>query len=134
MGISTLSAEDVQALKDITAVHISAILAQDWTAWTATCTDDVILLPPGDARVDGRETAAQWLEGFPKALEFAGEPSIVRGSGNMAFTSGSARGQMEIDGEAVDAGFKWLAVFEKQEDGTWKMLADMWNDDASSAA
>ncbi len=93
-----------------------------------------MLLPPGDAQVDGREAAAQWFEGFPKFLEFAGEPSVVRGSGNIAFTTGSAEGKLEVDGEAVDARFKWLAVFEKQADNSWKMVADMWNDDRGSNA
>ena len=129
MSTSILSPADVQALKDITAVHIRTALARDWTAWTATCTDDVMLLPPGDARVDGREAAAQWFEGFPKLLEFEGEPSVVRGGGNMAFTTGVARAKLEMDGKVVDAGFKWLAIFERQEYGGWKMLANMYNDE-----
>ena len=127
MSTSSLSAEDIQALKDITAIHIESSLAADWRAWTSTCTDDVILLPPGDSRVDGREAAAEWLEGFPRVLEFDGEPSVVRGSGAMAFTTGVARARLEVEGEAVDAAMKWLAVFEQQEDGGWKMLVDMWN-------
>lgn len=50
--MSALSATDIQALKDITATHVRAGLAADWEAWTATCADDVMLLPPGAARVD----------------------------------------------------------------------------------
>jgi ketosteroid isomerase-like protein len=127
MGAPSLSPEDVQALKDITATHVRTSLAADWKGWTSTCSDDVILLPPGDHRIDGKMAAAEWLEGFPRVLEFAGEPSLVRGSENMAFTTGIARAKLEMEGEVVDAAMKWLAIFERQDDGGWKMLVDMWN-------
>jgi ketosteroid isomerase-like protein len=130
MNTSALTPEDVQALREITQIHINSSLNQDWRAWTATCSDDVLLLPPGAARVDGREATAKWLEGFPKILEFSGEPSVVQGNGTMAFTSGSAPAKLEVNGEVTEARFKWLAVFEKDEGGTWKMIANMFNDDA----
>ena len=134
MSTSVLSPEDIQALKEITATHIESSLAGDRKAWTSTCTDDVILLPPGDSRVDGKEAAAEWLEGFPKVLEFKGSPSVVRGTGNMAFTTGVAHTKLEMDGEAIDAAMKWLAVFERQDNGGWKMIVDMWNGDPLAGA
>ena len=134
MSASTLSPEDIQALKEITAVHVEASLARDWRAWVSTCTDDVILLPPGDSRVDGREAAEEWLEGFPKVLAFSSSPSVVRGTGNMAFTTGVAHAKLEMDGEPIDAAMKWLAVFDRQGDGGWKMVVDMWNGDPLAGA
>ncbi len=128
MTRSPLTPEDVQALRDITATHIRTGLAGDWAGWTDTCSEDVILIPPGDSHIHGRATAQEWLESFPRFIEFAGEPSVVRGSGDMAFTTGVAHGKLEIDGEAVDTVFKWLAVLERQDDGEWKMLADAWNE------
>ena len=128
MNPSTLSPEDVQALKDITATHLETGLRADWRGWVETCTDDVMLLPPGAHRVDGREAARVWLEDFPKLVAFEGEPSVIHGSGTMAFTSGVATAKFEIDGEVVDGAMKWLAICERQEDGGWKLLADMWND------
>ena len=129
MNPSTLSPEDVQALKGITATHLETGLRSDWQGWVATCTDDVILLPPGSGRLDGREAAKAWLDGFPKMLEFEGEPSVVQGCGTLAFTTGVATAKLEIDGEIVDQAMKWLVVFERQDDGGWKMLANMWNDE-----
>ena len=129
MNPSTLSQEDVQALRDITATHLETHLRADWRGWLETCTDDVMLLPPGAHRVDGRENAEEWLKNFPKIVAFEGEPSIVQGSGTMAFTTGVAKAKFEVEGEIVDGALKWLAIFERQEDGDWKMLADMWNDE-----
>jgi len=128
MNPSTLSSEDVQALKDITAIHLECCVGGDWQRWVETCTDDVMVLPPGTHRLDGREAAKAWLDGFPKVVAFEGEPSVVQGTGTMAFTTGVARAKLEIDGEIVDQAIKWLAIFERQDDGGWKMLADMWND------
>ena len=127
MNPSTLTPQDVQALKDITAIHFASGLRADWAAWAAPCDDDVMILPPGAHRVDGRAAAAEWLESFPKLLEFSGKPSIIHGHGNIAFTTGVAHAKMEIDGAVVDDAMKWLGIFERQEDGSWKMLADMWN-------
>jgi len=70
-----------------------------------------------------------WLEDFPKMVAFEGEPSIIQGSGSLAFTTGVATAKFEIDGEIVDGAMKWLAICEKQANGEWKLLADMWNDE-----
>jgi ketosteroid isomerase-like protein len=129
MAESTLTPEDVQTLKDITQLHLTSGIPRAWDAWVATCTDDVMLLPPGEAKTVGKEAARNYLEGFPVTLEFSGEPALIKGSGDMAFTIGHARGKFEIDGEAVDIAMKWLAIYERQADGRWKMLADMWNGD-----
>lgn len=129
--MSALTATDIQALKDITATHLRSGLAADWGAWTATCADDVMLLPPGSARVDGRVAAKKWLEGFPRMTAFEGVPSAIRGSADMAFTTGTASAILVIDGKPTPGRFKWLAVFQKQADGKWRMLADMWNDDTA---
>lgn len=129
-----ITPEDVQELKDITATHMRAGLASDWKAWTDTCSDDVILLPPGAGRIDGRRDATEWLEGFPNLREFEGAPSTVRGDGRMAFTTGRARALMDVDGQEVETWFQWLAVFEKQLDGSWKMVADMWNEEGEDGA
>jgi ketosteroid isomerase-like protein len=129
MNPSTLSPEDVQALKEITAIHLETGLRADWRGWLETCTDDVMLLPPGAHRVNGREAALEWLGDFPKLVSFEGEPDFIRGSGTFAVSSGVAKAKFEIEGEIVDGAMKWLAVFEKQADGGWKMLADMWNDE-----
>lgn len=129
--MSALSATDIQALKDITATHVRAGLAADWEAWTATCADDVMLLPPGAARVDGRVAVQKWLEGFPSITAFEAVPSAVRGSADLAFTSGSGSMTVMVNGQPTPGRFKWLAVCQKQADGKWKMLADMWNDEAA---
>jgi hypothetical protein len=33
----------------------------------------------------------------------------------------------------VAARFKWLAVYEKQNNGKWMMVADIWNDEPTSS-
>jgi len=128
MSSSSLTAQDEQALRDITATHVRTGLAGDWAGWTATCTDDVVLVPPGDSHVIGREAAKEWLESFPRFLEFSAEPTVIRGSGDMAFTTGVAKAKLEVDGEPQDAAFKFLAVFQRQSNGEWKMAADGWNE------
>lgn len=128
MSNAPLTPKDIETLRGITATHLRASVAGDWDRWTATCTDDVILVAPGERHIHGREAAGKFLRQFPRFVEFEGEPSVVRGSGGMAFTTGVGQAKLEVDGDVQDTHFKWLAVFERQADGGWKMVADAWNE------
>jgi ketosteroid isomerase-like protein len=128
MGVSTLSPQDEQALKDITKLHLKCCIAADWKTWMSTCSEDVILLPPDSMGTHGLDEGQAMFETFPTTLEFEGEPSVIKGSGDMAFTSGYCKAKLVLDDTPTDVGMKWLALFERQADGGWKVIADMWND------
>ena len=128
MGVSALSPGDEQALRDITKLHLECCIAADWKKWMSTCSEDVILLPPDTRGTRGIEAGLEMLETFPPTLEFEGEPSVIKGSGDMAFTTGHCKAKLLLDGRPTDVGMKWLAIFERQDDGMWKVIADTWND------
>jgi ketosteroid isomerase-like protein len=54
----------------------------------------------------------------------------VRVSGNTAVAWGMDTGTTtpRSGGDSVPYSLKWLMVFERQSDGTWKCLYEMWND------
>lgn len=54
----------------------------------------------------------------------------VRVSGNTAFAWGTDTGTTtpRSGGAPVPFSLKWLMVFERQPDGAWKCLYEMWND------
>ncbi len=59
-------------------------------------------------------------------------PSTVTaaGSGDMAFVQGTYTASMKgPDGKAVSDTGKYLEVWKKQADGSWKAVEDIWNSD-----
>ena len=57
----------------------------------------------------------------------------ARGSGNgdLGFTAGTYEDSVKgPDGKTVNEKGKYLCVWKKQKDGTWKAIHDMWNADS----
>ena len=58
------------------------------------------------------------------------EVEDVRVSGNLAVVQGTDTGTTtpKSGGEPIPFDLKWLIAFERQSDGTWKCIFEMWND------
>lgn len=91
---------------------------------------DAALLPPGGARVDGRQAIADFWNGAIASgladvkletteLEFSGENAIEVGrlSGTVPAEGG---------GTTVVAG-KFIVAWKRGDDGTWRLHRDIWN-------
>ena len=99
----------------------------------AQYTDDAVLLPPETARIDGREG----IQGFWQALIDAGVRDVavttqeVDDFGDVANDVGtiSATAPSE-DGGRVQLAGKYLVVWKRGGDGTWRLHRDIWNFDA----
>jgi ketosteroid isomerase-like protein len=90
-------------------------------------------MPPNEAIRKGKEAI---LLGYQKARELNDEhcdSSVVedvRVSGDLAVVQGIDTGTStpRSGGEPVKYSLKWLTVLERQSDGTWKWIYEMWND------
>ncbi len=96
--------------------------------------DDAIGYPPNEPAAAGRAAARKvWAAYFADpTLKISWKPlhAEVSQSSDLGFTAGtyelSAKG---ADGKPfVDKG-KYLCVWKKSPDGTWKAVHDMWNSD-----
>ena len=59
----------------------------------------------------------------------------VATSGDLAYVSGTYEERMtDASGKTVNDRGKYLEVWEKQADGTWKVVADIWNSDLPASA
>ncbi|HUF08740.1 MAG TPA: nuclear transport factor 2 family protein [Rhodothermales bacterium] len=117
--------QDAAAIRSITDVHLQAVREHDPEAFLATCTDDIVFLPPDHAAVEGRRACRDYLEGFPTPSTFAAKFDDIEGGNDLAFSRGRATAEFD-DGTTT---FRWLAIFRKQPDGSWKMVRDIWNTD-----
>ena len=105
----------------------------DAAAVAAHYTDDAALLPPDAARIDGREG----IQGAWQALIDTDVRDVVLTTqevdvfGNVANEVGTIRATApgENGGRVQWAG-KYVSVWKRGGDGTWRLHRDIWNFDA----
>jgi uncharacterized protein (TIGR02246 family) len=116
--------QDAAAIREMTAIQVRAVLDHDSSAYLATCTDDVIFIPPEQPAFAGREACRSFLEDFPKPESFTAQVDDVEGDGNLASSRGTATATF-ADGSSTR--LRWLAIFRRGTDGRWRLARDLWN-------
>jgi ketosteroid isomerase-like protein len=94
---------------------------------------DASLYPQGMPLVTGagpiRETYTQMATSPGYALEFVPAKAEVSASGEVGYTTGTYK--MMLNGVADNG--KYVAIWKKQPDGSWKVVEDIFNSNGSSA-
>lgn len=98
---------------------------------------DAVAYPPNMPVAVGRAAARDvWAGGFADStytISWTTTAARVAASGDMGFTAGTYQESYRgADGTPVTATGKYLCVWAKQADGSWKATNDMWNADAKS--
>lgn len=142
----TLSA--CQPAGEQTEADVAAIqaLAEEWTAAfntgdvagvVAWYTDDAVQMPPNEPANTGPEAIGAWLQAI--FAEYSGHPGdrIVLGlssqeiqvAGDWAFDRGTYEWTVTplADGEAIQESGKYIVIWQRQPDGSWKMAREIWN-------
>ncbi len=112
---------------------LESLSGGDAAGVAANYTDDAALMPPEAARINGREG----IQGFWQALIDAGIRDValttqeVDEFGDVANEVGtiSATAPSE-DGGRVQLAGKYVVVWKRGGDGTWRLHRDIWNFDA----
>ena len=99
--------------------------------------DDVVVMPSDEPAVIGKEAADAWYEAFHQSvditawsipaddIEVINDSAIVRGNGTGTIVPPGA--------ESLSLDFKFLEVWRKQADGTWKWSLAIWNSNVRPA-
>jgi ketosteroid isomerase-like protein len=122
-----------QALRKLDAQWSAAASAKNVDKTVSYYSDDAIVLPP-NTKVATTKAAirAQWkgdLDSMIKGSWKATRVEVAK-SGDMAYVSGTYDWtSKDPSGKTVKDHGKYLEVFEKQADGSWKCTADCWNSD-----
>lgn len=115
---------DEAAIRALSDVHERGLLAHDPDLYLSACTDDITFVPPDGEAVSGREAARAYLEDFPQIESMKHTVEEVEGSGDLAFSRGTARATLPDGSGAL---FKWVAIHRRNENGAWKMARDLWS-------
>jgi uncharacterized protein (TIGR02246 family) len=122
-----------QAIESTNARFVEAYNRGDVASVAALYTDDAVLLPPNAQLLRGRQAIGE----FWNAARQAGLRSLilktasVDDSGELACEIGSytLKIQPEGGGATTDKG-KYVVVWKRQADGSWKLAVDIWNTDS----
>jgi ketosteroid isomerase-like protein len=128
--MDTDNTADIAAINAVREMEVSSLLAGDVTMSYAT--DDVVVMPPNEPIVVGREAAIAWGTAFANAATIEGlsyDETEITVSGDLAVEHYVSNLTMRMAGaeESMTESIKGLHVYRKQADGSWKMTLDVWN-------
>jgi uncharacterized protein (TIGR02246 family) len=128
-----ISPADEQAIKDATAAYAAALNAGNVDAATAMFASDGSVLAPGMPMASGTDAIKRQTTGMMAAMKLNLQltPSKVAGQGDLAYVVGSFHATMSMkdatQGSPPAEDGKFVEVYERQADKSWKMVADIWN-------
>jgi len=125
-----LSEADRMAIRQANETDMKMINAKDWQGDLVLYEDDAVELPPYQAAVQGKAAIQTWYEAFPPFSNFQEQSLEIEGQGNLAYDRGTYSMTVTPPGAAPleDRG-KYLTIYRKQADGSWKIARVMFNSD-----
>ena len=142
LGLAAASvclAADEQALRDADAQWSKAAEAKDLDKTVSYYADDAIVMPPNASAATTKEAIrSAWKEMLTTpgaAISWKATKVQVAQAGDLAYVSGTYEETMtDASGQSVKDHGKYVEIFKKQADGTWKVVADIWNSDLPASA
>ncbi len=130
---------DADAIRALGKAYESACNAGDLDLWAQTFAEDAIALPPDQPLVAGRAGIRDWAKRAffdPFKLQLSFSFAEVTVSGDWAFAHGPYTLQLTPkDGSpAVQAKGKFVNVFRRRPDGSWKYARLIFNSDTPPAS
>jgi uncharacterized protein (TIGR02246 family) len=125
-----LSDADRAAIRQSGENYAKSVNAQDSKGAAALYADDAIVLVPNHAAVEGRAAIQAWMETPPPVSNFQMQSLETEGQGDLAYDRGTYSVTMTPAGAGpIEDHGKYLTIFRKQADGSWKVVRDIWNSD-----
>ncbi len=128
-----------QALRDLDAKWSAAAGAKDVDKTVSYYAESAVVMPPNAAAATTKEAVrSAWKEMLTSpgaAISWKATKVEVAKAGGLAYVSGTYEETMtDASGKPVKDRGKYVEVFKKQADGTWKVVADIWNSDLPASA
>ena len=129
-GLTDADRAAIQKVAD-DAVAIMNAASPDLDAYTrAYYAPDAVVLPPNEPAVTGEAAIAAMLKSFPPISNFRFDLVHVEGTSDMAWVQGTYSMTMTPEGSApVNDSGKYIEIWKKQADGSWRVARDIFNSD-----
>ena len=129
-------AADVQAVKDVEAAWVKDVTTKDPEKWASYFAEDGSGLYPGAGILNGKaaiKAAMTPILADPNfSLTFQSTRAMASKGGDMVYSQGTYTMTMtnpKTKKVMTDKG-KYLTIYSKQADGSWKAVADTFNSDS----
>ena len=131
---SATSTDVDKALRDFDAQMLAAATAKNPDKLVSYYSADAVVLPANGPVATTKDAIRKiWndlLTAPATSITWKPNKVEVSRSGDMAFLTGTYElSTNDPSGKPVNDRGKYLEVWEKQSDGSWKCAADMWNSD-----
>ena len=128
-----------QTLRDLDAQWSAAAEAKDVDKTVSYYAADAIVMPPNAPAATTKEAIrSAWKEMLTSsgaAISWKATKVEVAKAGDFAYVSGTYEETMtDVSGKPVKDRGKYVEIFKKQADGTWKVVVDIWNSDLPAPA
>ncbi len=133
MAKSKVKVSAAAAIRQLDAAFMSGAASKDAKTIVQTVyTSDAVLMPPNGPSVKGRSNIQQFLQGMldTGAVNVTVKTAQVDADGDLACGRGVY--SMRVpgpDGTRQDDTGKYIIVCRRQRDGSWRVVADIWNSD-----
>ena len=93
--------------------------------------EDAVVLPPNGPSVQGWAEMGSWFASAPSISDFKPEIIEVDGRGDLAYVRGKYSMMITLPGasEPVKDTGKYIEIWRKQTDGSWRVIRDIFNSD-----
>lgn len=128
--------EDYAAIDAARAAFVEAISAGDMAKAAEIYADDAVVMASNAPAVHGRLAVQEMLGGYPPIGDFKISVSETKGGAGLVTVRGQYSMNLMSPGApaaVADTG-KFVEVWMKQADGSWKMVWDIWNTDIAMPA
>jgi uncharacterized protein (TIGR02246 family) len=122
---------DVAAIEERLKQYSDTVNAGDFEGWMSIWADSGIQMPPGTpARIGKEKIRTEMKPAFDYfTLKMTMKNEEIRVSGNLAFARGTYVQSLtpKTGGKTQNLEGKYLSIYEKQPDGSWKGIRDCFN-------
>lgn len=125
---------DETALRKLDDEWSKAAGSRDVDKTISYYSDDAVVMPPNIATLTGKEPIRTLWKSMLGSPDFSGgwkatKVEVAR-SGDLAYVSGTYEfNEKDDSGKPITDKGKYLEVWKKQADGSWKCVADMFSSD-----
>lgn len=123
-----------KTIDEFDAASVDAMMSGNMETLMSYYADDAMSMPPNMGTLKGKAAIESWMNDMAQSgmkmtsVEFG--TTELDASGTIAYLLGTYDMAMEMPGmgEMKDAG-KYISIWKKQADGSWKVHAEIWNSD-----
>jgi len=128
--------EDREGIEKLRQKEIQASIAYDIDAVSNLWTDDIVVIPPKHAPIQGRAAYKQYLlEGKDEMAKYDIESydeqwDEVRVVGDYAWEWGTISSRLKPvnSNEELQLSYSTMRILKREEDGSWRVHRTIWND------